>query len=161
VGRPLGPGPQALWMESRGLFCEFNPPSPSAIEVLRLTTLAPQLYQRQLDLGGLLVQQGAEAEGRKFLGLKPTWRHRRGRASRQLRIRSKAALPMLADLYLSLPSLRTTKTGQWACLTTDSETLPIKARLIPPCPRLPITMSPAPISSPKATISLSGLPNLI
>ena len=34
----------------------------------------------------------------------------------------------------SLPdlSLRTTITGQWACPTTESETLPIKARLIPP-----------------------------
>jgi hypothetical protein len=46
---------------------------PLAIEVLTLTILAPQLHQHQLDLGGFLVQQGAEAEGRKFLGSEPTW----------------------------------------------------------------------------------------
>ncbi len=34
--------------------------SPSAIELLMLTILAPPLYQHQLNLGGLLVQQGAE-----------------------------------------------------------------------------------------------------
>src|SRR5215208_735583 len=45
---------------------------------------------------------------------------------------------------------RTTKTGQWACLTTESETLPIKARLIPPRPLLPSTISPAPIYERKA-----------
>jgi hypothetical protein len=43
------------------VFYELNPPSPSAIEVLTLTILAPQLQQYQLDLGGFLVQQGAEA----------------------------------------------------------------------------------------------------
>ena len=44
---------------------------------------------------------------------------------------------------------RTIKTGQWAWRTTESETLPISARLTPPKPRLPITMSPAPSSSAK------------
>src|SRR5215211_8993802 len=39
---------------------------------------------------------------------------------------------------------RTTKTGQWACRTTESDTLPIKALLIPPNPRLPTTTSPTP-----------------
>jgi hypothetical protein len=56
------------------VFCEFNPPSPSAIEVLTLTTLAPQLHQHQLDLEGLLVQQGAE------LDLKPFCRSSRARS---------------------------------------------------------------------------------
>ena len=35
--------------------------SPSAIEVLTLTIFALQLHHHQLDLGGFLVQQGAEA----------------------------------------------------------------------------------------------------
>jgi hypothetical protein len=34
---------------------------------------------------------------------------------------------------------RTTKTEQWAWRTTESETLPRRARLAPPNPRLPIT----------------------
>jgi hypothetical protein len=55
-------------------------------------------------------------------------------------------------------SWRATKTGQWACLTTESETLPIRALLTPPCPRLPIAISPASISSASFTISASGLP---
>ena len=38
-------------------------------------------------------------------------------------------------------------TGQWACRTTASETLPNKALLSLPCPLLPITINPAPISS--------------
>jgi hypothetical protein len=44
---------------------------------------------------------------------------------------------------------RTISTGQWAWRTTESETLPISARLTPPKPRLPITISPAPSSSAK------------
>ena len=43
-------------------------------------------------------------------------------------------------------SWRTTKTGQWACLTTESETLPVRDRLIPPLPLLPMTIRPAPSS---------------
>ena len=42
---------------------------------------------------------------------------------------------------------RTIITGQWAWRTTESETLPISARLTPPRPLLPMTMSPAPTSS--------------
>src|SRR3712207_7683973 len=42
--------------------------------------------------------------------------------------------------------LRTTKTGQCACRTTLSDTLPISALLTPARPRLPITIRPAPIS---------------
>src|ERR687897_2238510 len=42
---------------------------------------------------------------------------------------------------------RTIRTGQWACLTTESETLPISARLTPPNPLLPRMIKPAPISS--------------
>src|ERR671917_1800498 len=53
---------------------------------------------------------------------------------------------------------RTTNTGQWACLTTDSETLPISALLRPPSPLLPITIVPTPSSSLSLTISLSGSP---
>ena len=49
--------------------------------------------------------------------------------------------------------LRTTKTGQCACRTTLSATLPISALLTPPWPRLPITIRPAPISSARRTIS--------
>src|SRR5215204_2062984 len=49
--------------------------------------------------------------------------------------------------------LRTTKTGQCACRTTLSDTLPISALLTPPRPRLPVTIKPAPISSLKLTIS--------
>src|SRR5215207_4344080 len=56
--------------------------------------------------------------------------------------------------------LRTTKTGQWACRTTESETLPIKALLIPPNPRLPTTTSPTPNSSARSTTSAAGLPVL-
>src|ERR687896_2710042 len=55
---------------------------------------------------------------------------------------------------------RTTNTGQWACLTTDSETPPISALLRPPRPLLPITIVPAPSSSLSLTISLSGSPAL-
>src|ERR671913_2245935 len=44
-------------------------------------------------------------------------------------------------------SRRTIITGQWAWRTTESETLPIKARLTPPRPLLPITIRPASISS--------------
>src|ERR671920_1693994 len=55
---------------------------------------------------------------------------------------------------------RTTNTGQWACLTTDSETLPISDLLSPPRPLLPITIVPAPSSSLSFTISLSGSPAL-
>jgi hypothetical protein len=36
--------------------------------------------------------------------------------------------------------LRTTITGQWACPTTLSETLPKRARRTPPSPRLSITI---------------------
>src|ERR671917_301541 len=53
---------------------------------------------------------------------------------------------------------RTTNTGQWACLTTDSETLPTSALLRPPRPLLPITIVPTPSSSLSLTISLSGCP---
>src|SRR5918996_1114127 len=55
---------------------------------------------------------------------------------------------------------RTTNTGQWACLTTDSETLPISALLTAPRPLLPITIVPTPSSSLSFTISLSGSPAL-
>ncbi len=54
-----------------------------------------------------------------------------------------------------VPHLRTTRTGQWACRTTLSETLPIRARLKPPSPRLPMTISPAPNSSLSLTIAWS------
>src|SRR5215204_6173215 len=51
-----------------------------------------------------------------------------------------------AILFAGYPrrALRSTKTGQWACRTTNSETLPIRARSTPPTPRLPSTISPAP-----------------
>src|SRR3712207_1339087 len=71
--------------------------------------------------------------------------------------------PSLAMRILAgktIGSSRTTITGQWACLTTESETLPIKALLIPPRPRLPITMRPAPSSSANATISSDAPPTL-
>ena len=32
-----------------------------------------KLHQHQLHVGDFLVQQGAEEETRKFLGLQPTW----------------------------------------------------------------------------------------
>ena len=54
-----------------------------------------------------------------------------------------------------VPHLRTTRTGQWACRTTLSETLPKRARLKPPSPRLPMTISPAPNSSLSLTIAWS------
>jgi hypothetical protein len=46
-----------------------------------------------------------------------------------------------AILFAGYPrrALRSTKTGQWAWRTTESETLPRGARLAPPKPRLPIT----------------------
>jgi hypothetical protein len=52
----------------------------------------------------------------------------------------------------------TTKTGQWAWRTTESDTLPITARLMGPRPRLPTTTRPAPISSAARTICASGRP---
>src|ERR671911_3162839 len=55
---------------------------------------------------------------------------------------------------------RTIMTGQWACLTTESDTLPISARLTPPSPLLPITIRSAPSSSAKATISRGTAPIL-
>jgi hypothetical protein len=36
---------------------------------------------------------------------------------------------------------QTTRTGQWACPTTESQTLPIRARRTLPRPLLPITIS--------------------
>ena len=57
------------------------------------------------------------------------------------------------------PYSRTMVTGQWACLTTASETLPNKALLSLPWPLLPITINPAPISSASSTISSSALPS--
>jgi hypothetical protein len=56
--------------------------------------------------------------------------------------------------------LRITMTGQGACRTTESETLPIRVLLIPPRPRLPTTTSPAPSSSANQTIAASGRPNM-
>ncbi len=60
-------------MESRGCVLRVLTLRPSAIEVLTLTIIAPQLHQRQLHLGSSFAQKGTEAEGRKFLGLEPTW----------------------------------------------------------------------------------------
>lgn len=54
--------------------------------------------------------------------------------------------------------MRTTRTGQCACLATESETLSIRARLILPRPLLPMTIRSAPSSSAKRTISLSAPP---
>lgn len=51
--------------------------------------------------------------------------------------------------------MRTIKMGQWACQTTLSETLPIRARRSPPSPRLPMTMRPAPISSLRRSFAWS------
>jgi hypothetical protein len=57
-------------------------------------------------------------------------------------------------LYLArCLSGRTIKTGQCACLTTEEETLPIRALRTPPKPRLPMTMSPTPSSSAKWTMA--------
>jgi|SRR5215210_1053404 len=52
-----------------------------SIEVLTLSIFLPHLHQRQLNLGGFLVQQGAEEESRKFLGMEPTWRDRSAQVS--------------------------------------------------------------------------------
>jgi hypothetical protein len=54
---------------------------------------------------------------------------------------------------------RTTITGQWACATTASETLPIMALLILPRPLVPTT-NPAPNSSARPTVSAAGDPVL-
>ena len=53
-------------------------------------------------------------------------------------------------------SVRTTITGQRACLTMESETLPMRARLTPPSPLLPKAIRPAPISSATRTTSSEG-----
>jgi hypothetical protein len=67
----------------------------------------------------------------------------------RMRLRSRSCGP-------SIPAyLRTTMTGQWAWRTTESETLPMRARLIPPRPRLPITIKPAPSWSARFTIAMS------
>jgi hypothetical protein len=58
------------------------------------------------------------------------------------------------------PYSRTTRTGQCACRTTESDTLPIKALLIPPWPLLPSTISPAPISSASPTTSGATRPSI-
>src|SRR5829696_6826922 len=55
---------------------------------------------------------------------------------------------------------RTMVTGQWACLTTESDTLPSSALLILPRPLLPITIKPVPISCANSRISSSARPNL-
>jgi hypothetical protein len=57
------------------------------------------------------------------------------------------------------PYSLTMVTGQWACRTTASETLPNKALPSLPWPLLPITINPAPISSATSTISSSALPS--
>jgi uncharacterized membrane protein YphA (DoxX/SURF4 family) len=55
---------------------------------------------------------------------------------------------------------RTTKTGQGACRTTESETLPASALLIRPRSRLPTTIRATPSSSASATISSAGSSSL-
>ena len=79
----------------------------------------------------------------KSCSRKPGFRHRRGYSE-------------FSDSF----SLRTTITGQWAWWMTLSDTLPMRARLTPPRPRLPITIRPAPISSLRPTISWSFRPLL-
>src|SRR5215211_1376114 len=76
--------------------------------------------------------------------------------------RNQTLMTIRGPAYYVCPYLwsRTTKTGQWACLTTASETLPISARLMPPWPLLPTTISPALVSSAKATISCGTPPSL-
>src|SRR5215208_3210621 len=73
--------------------------------------------------------------------------------------------PVLLDWFsaeprsLALPSL-TMSTGQWACLSIESDTLPIRVRLIAPSPLLPMTISAAPSSSAKPITSSSTAPIL-
>src|SRR5687768_12549947 len=64
--------------------------------------------------------------------------------------------------YYAAPyySGRTTKTGQCACRTTESETLPSNALVIAPTPRLPITIMPTSSASAARRISLAGSPLL-
>src|SRR5215217_8260813 len=50
----------------------------------------------------------------------------------------------------------TTRTGQWAWRTTQSETLPVRALRISPQPRFPPTIRYAPSSSASATIPSAG-----
>ncbi len=59
---------------------------------------------------------------------------------------------MCALYRVCAPLSRTTNTGQWACLTTESETPPISALLRAPSPLLPITIVPASSSSLSLTI---------
>src|SRR3712207_5411091 len=56
------------------------------------------------------------------------------------------------------PSPHTTRTGQRACWTTPSETLPIRRRFTPPKPRQPTTTSPASVSSAAHRIWSTGEP---
>ena len=61
-----------------------------------------------------------------------------------------AALRWISVRWSSADELfypHTIMTGQWACRTTEAETLPISALRIPPWPRLPMTISPTPSSS--------------
>jgi hypothetical protein len=60
-----------------------------------------------------------------------------------------------------LPYLRAIKTGQCAFLTSESETLPIKALLTLPSPLPPIAIRSTSSSSAKTTTSSSALPNLL
>jgi hypothetical protein len=55
---------------------------------------------------------------------------------------------------------RTAITGQWACLTTASETLPIKALLIPPRPLLPTTTTRPPSPRPRRRSRAAPLPQV-
>lgn len=57
-------------------------------------------------------------------------------------------------------SARTTNTAQGAWRTTESETLPISARLTEPSPRLPTATNPTPNSWLNRTTSSSGRPVL-
>src|SRR5919199_755782 len=68
--------------------------TPSDSKVLKLTILAPQLHQHQLELGCSLLKQSAKAEGRNFGNWEPTCRHRRVHEAHRLRLSSLLQAPL-------------------------------------------------------------------
>jgi hypothetical protein len=108
--------------------------------------------------GPVLVVRGGNRQGRRSTE-RQAFPRRRSNVFRWAR--SFAGLNRTLPAYHHLSACfypRTTSTGQRACRTTESETLPMSALSNLLKPRLPITTRLASSSSPEATISWSGLP---
>jgi hypothetical protein len=138
---------------------ELEPPEPLGWAVVLMLAFLPLLAgeaARRLKSADD-PSTGDERESRTG-GRAPTRRREASLRRRPSVSRGVLLWPLQPVDYRCSVCPRTTTTELEACRTTESETLPISARLIPPSPRLPTAMSPAPTSSARATISSSGRP---